>query len=115
MDFAEDESLFSLGRNEDLLGAAGLGAAGAARAVEATGTGRGAGGARIPEAALVAFPPPLPNGLQHKKRSRDEIFLDLLSISRYDWIIIMCSCIIRIEEFLKPLHEFEIILKFSFD
>lgn len=59
-------SSFSPERIDHLLAAAGRGAAGAVRAVDATGTGRGAGGARIPEAALVAFPPPLPNGLQYK-------------------------------------------------
>lgn len=50
--------------NENLLVAAGLVAGGAARVVDGIGAARGAGGARIPELAPAALPPPLPNDLK---------------------------------------------------
>ena len=91
-------------------------AAGGAARIAGIATGRAAGGARIPELAPPGLP--LPNGLE-----RNGVFqtvlrssrVNLLAIASCDRIVVVSSCVIRIEEFLEPLNEFEIILKFAFD
>ena len=97
-----------------LLLIAGLVVGGGAARVTGTGAGRAAGGARMPELAPPGLP--LPNGLQRREASTYcSPLVHSLSVPGSHRIVIVSSSVIGIEEFLKPLHEFEVILKFAFD
>ena len=91
-------------------------AAGGATRTAGIATGRAAGGARIPELAPPGLP--LPNGLERNDTFQTVLRstrIHLLAITSSDRIVVVSSCVIRIEEFLEPLNEFEIILKFALD